>query len=64
MKLSIPSISCGNCVRHVRAALEAVPGISDVSVDLEAKTASFSGVEIGVAVAALGKAGYPATAVE
>lgn len=64
MKLSIPSISCGNCVRHVRAALEAIPGIADVSVDQEAKTASFSGVEIGVAVEALGKAGYPAIAVE
>lgn len=61
MKLSIPSISCGNCVRHVRTALEALPGIEAVSVDLEGKTASFAGVPAEVAVEALAKAGYPAS---
>lgn len=61
MKLSIPSISCGNCVRHVRTALEAVPGIAEVSVDQEARTAAFSGVSAEMAIEALGKAGYPAT---
>jgi len=61
VKLSIPSISCGNCVRHVKAALEAVPGIADIEVDQQAKSVQFSGIATETAIAALEKAGYPAS---
>jgi copper chaperone CopZ len=33
-------MSCGSCVRHVTAALTAVPGVSKVDVQLRSGTAS------------------------
>lgn len=37
--LGIEGMTCGNCVRHVTRALEGLPGVSDVSVSLEDKSA-------------------------
>ena len=34
--LSVTGMTCGGCVRSVRGALEAVPGVRAVEVDLEA----------------------------
>lgn len=60
MKISVPSISCGNCARHVTKALEMVPGITDIAVDVGAKTVSFSGAsDATAALAALERDGYP-----
>ena len=60
MKISVPSISCGNCARHVTKALETVPGVSDISVDVPAKVVSFAGVsDATAALAALERDGYP-----
>jgi len=40
MDLTIEGMTCGHCVAAVERALRAVEGVSDVSVDLEAGTAT------------------------
>lgn len=37
--LKIEGMVCGNCVKHVSKALMEIEGVSDVTVQLEAKTA-------------------------
>lgn len=39
--LKINGMSCGHCTGSVQKALEAIPGLSHISVDLEGKKASF-----------------------
>jgi len=39
--LSIKGMSCQHCVDSVKKALEEIPGISNVSVDLEGAKATF-----------------------
>jgi copper chaperone len=34
--LNVSGMSCGSCVRHVTSALQAVPGVSKVNVQLKA----------------------------
>lgn len=34
--VSVDGMTCGNCVKHVTEALEGVPGVLDVSVELRA----------------------------
>ena len=38
--LNIEGMSCQNCVRHVKEALEAVSGVKSVEVDLAGKSAA------------------------
>jgi copper chaperone CopZ len=65
MKFSIPSISCGNCARHVTKALESVPGVLEVSVDVPSKVAIVTGTAEPLAlVAALAAAEYPGTLIQ
>lgn len=45
--LKIKGMSCQHCVGSVKSALESIPGISQVEVDLEAAKATF--VNKGVA---------------
>jgi uncharacterized protein len=62
MKFSIPSISCGNCARHVTKALEPVAGVQEVSVDVASKVATVTGTADSAAlIAALAAAEYPGT---
>lgn len=44
-QLVIEGMSCGHCSSRVKNALEGIDGISDVDVDLGAKTASFNVTE-------------------
>jgi Cu+-exporting ATPase len=39
-QLTVEGMSCGNCVRHVTEALQAVPGVASTVVSLEGKRAS------------------------
>ena len=39
--LNIEGMSCGHCVKAVTNAVAGIPGINDVSVDLENGLASF-----------------------
>ena len=34
----VPGVSCENCVRHITEALEKIPGVRDIDVDLAAKS--------------------------
>lgn len=40
--LKINGMSCGHCTGSVKKALEGIPGLSQISVDLEGKKASFN----------------------
>ena len=61
--LAVDNMSCGHCSGMVQKTLEAIDGISNISVDLEAKQASFSIQDkalVDQAIDAVTKAGYPA----
>lgn len=61
--LTVDNMSCGHCSGMVQKTLEAISGISDISVNLAAKKASFSIQEetlVDQAIEAVTKAGYPA----
>lgn len=40
--INIEGMACMHCVKHVREALAAVPGVQTANVDLESKTATVS----------------------
>ncbi len=62
LKLSIPSITCDNCARHVTKALTPVAGVEGVSVDVASKTATVQGnADPKALLAALSEAEYPGT---
>ncbi|KQV50738.1 copper-transporting ATPase [Pelomonas sp. Root1217] len=65
--LQVSGMSCASCVRRVEKALQAVPGVQQASVNLATEKASIQAlpnVPAAALMAALGKAGYPATLVE
>ncbi len=67
IRVSIDGMSCENCVRHVKEALEGLPGASAVEVSLEQNRAALEGgaeVSDQAIRAALDEEGYDVTAVE
>lgn len=57
----VNGMTCGNCVRHVTQALDALAGVEEVQVDLAGSSATITGtVDPAAVVAALNKEGYPA----
>jgi Cu+-exporting ATPase len=62
--LKIEGMSCQNCARHVREALQDVPGVEYAEVDLDAGSARVKGgtpgPELKALVEAVGRAGYTA----
>jgi copper chaperone len=61
MTLNVQGMTCHNCVRHVREALEAVEGASNVTVDLETGVATVDGISAEAAIAAIEEEGYQAS---
>jgi copper chaperone CopZ len=63
--VSIEGMSCGHCVMRVKSALEAVPGVSSVSVDLTSGKASVEGTSLDANMlrGAVEKAGYEAVSI-
>jgi copper chaperone CopZ len=63
--VSIEGMSCGHCVMRVKSALEAVPGVSSVSVDLTSGKASVEGTSLDANMlrGAVEKAGYQAVSI-
>ena len=58
LKLKIDGMTCLNCVTHVQKALEAVPGVTDVSVTQdEGATIEHNGAETSQLIAAIRAAG-------
>lgn len=63
VKIQVTGMTCQNCVRHVREALEAVPGVSSVVVELEPGHATLEGdFDLQAALAAVEEEGYSAHA--
>lgn len=66
--LNVGSMTCASCVGRVNKALEAVPGVVDVNVNLASETARVTYAEGTVSPQALmeasAAAGYPATLAE
>ena len=59
--INIEGMVCGNCVMHVKNALMAVSGVTNVDVSLEKKTAEVTlGVEVSDVILsdAVEEAGY------
>ena len=59
--LAVEGMMCQHCVSHVKKALEAQKGVTDVTVDLDTKTATvdaLSSVSVASLIAAVKDAGY------
>jgi copper chaperone len=59
--LKIAGMTCQHCVRAATQALEAIPGVTGVEVDLASGLARVEGeAELGTLIAAVQAAGYGA----
>lgn len=66
-QLSVEGMMCPNCVKHVKKALEAIEGATDVAVSLEDKTATVcvpESVTDEILTAAVTEEGYEVTGVQ
>ena len=59
MKFHVPDMSCGHCRAAIEQAIAAAGGT--VSVDLDSRTVTVSGLDVARATAVLAEAGYSAT---
>src|SRR4051812_38778109 len=67
--LSVPGMTCSNCVRHVTEALREVPGVRRAEVSLENQTAAIHldssvPLKIPALLEAVAEAGYPASVID
>lgn len=61
IQLKVSGMTCGACVRHVTAALQPMPGVEQVEVDLAAGRVRIDGTtDSATLIATLDEAGYPA----
>jgi len=60
IRYSVPEISCGHCVNAISGEVRQVPGVSQVTVDGDAKTVTVEGTDLDDAAlrAAIDEAGY------
>jgi len=67
-RLTVPDMSCEACVATVQGALERLPGVASVSIDLEQKLVSVEHDEglapVARLAAAVDEQGYPLGAPE
>ena len=62
--VTIEGMTCHNCVRHVKEAIEELEGVTGVEVDLASKRATVDGEASDEAIkAAVDEAGYSVTGV-
>lgn len=55
---SVPDISCQHCIDAITAEVTKVDGVTDVNVDLDAKTVAVVGGDTAGIVAAIDEAGF------
>lgn len=55
---SVPDISCQHCVDAITTEVTKVDGVTNVTVDLDAKTVAVEGGDTAAVVAAIDDAGY------
>ncbi len=60
---SVPDISCDHCVAAITAAVTPLGGVTEVDVDVAAKTVVVAGGDEAAVIAAIDDAGYDATPV-
>ena len=62
LRLSVPGMHCGHCERAVKEEVSAVPGVSEVVVDLKTKAVTVTGspLDAGAVRTAIVEAGYEA----
>lgn len=60
VRYSVPGISCGHCVTAIGGEVRRVPGVADVTVDIDAKLVTVKGDDLDDAAlrAAIDEAGY------
>lgn len=59
--IAIKGMRCQHCVGSTKQALEKIPGISDVNVDLEKGQATYQGdIDIRIVKEAIAKIGFEA----
>lgn len=60
LSYSVPSISCGHCVKAISGEVGVLPGVTGVDVDLESKTVTVSGdpLDDSAIRSAIDEAGY------
>lgn len=66
-KMHVDDMSCGHCVKRVKEALEAIPGVKNVEVSLEDAEATVDvdeNIDDNTLVAAVTDAGYPAKIID
>lgn len=61
--LNVTGMTCQNCVKHVTHALQAVPGVEKVEVNLDTGTAQIEGTpDVQALISAIEEEGYEAKA--
>ena len=55
---NVPDISCQHCVDAITREVTAVEGVTDIAIDLDAKTVAVAGGNVSAVVAAIDEAGY------
>jgi len=59
MKLKVPGISCNHCVMRIMNALKPLPGMGNITVDIDKKTVEITGEpDIQAVTRAIEQAGY------
>lgn len=59
--LNVPDMSCQHCVDAITSEVSAVDGVTEVTVDLAAKTVVVLGGDTTAVIAAIDEAGYEVT---
>lgn len=59
LKLEVEGMSCAHCVASITKAVQPLPGVTDVTVDLDAAAVTVTGEpDEGAVVAAIEDCGY------
>ncbi len=55
---NVPDISCQHCIDAITREVTAVDGVTDVAIDLDAKTVAVVGGDNSAVLTAIDEAGY------
>ncbi|MDP7550738.1 MAG: cation transporter [Acidimicrobiales bacterium] len=55
---SVPDVSCDHCVQAITGQVTPIEGVTDLAVDLDAKTVTVTGGDDAAVVAAIDEAGF------
>lgn len=64
IEFNITGMTCDHCVHAVTNAVKEVPGVAEVTVSLDEKSAKVTGevIDVAAVIAAVAEEGYTATA--